>query len=769
MPEAGGTSLGVATGRIQIDTSGLQAVNSVTAQVGQQAEKNLARIGTGAKKAETGLTGLHNSLKGIGAAFGVQLGLEGVKQFAALAVEIDAVATAYKRQTVAAVSLAGSQGALNDLLEAYDQATGGAIDKATALSDVVRLQAVGFGDSAEELSRFATAARGISVAMGSSQDYVISQLQLAIANQSTMRLDQLGLGVSEVEARIKSLQAADKGLSKEMAYQNAILSIAEEKFGELAKSAVAGATGMEKLAKSWKELKLAVGEESSGAMDVIGISAAMFLDVQTQRLKEWSAELDIYIRLLRSMGIHTGALTTADRQAQPALLPSAANQMATRPVAGPRWGANQEAVTEAIVERSAGMKAIEADAYAERLEANRSFNESMASTERDYGQAISREAEDFARSRQRAEAEFAESIADIHRDAGRRELEQAEELARTVANARSDSAERLGEWAEDHEKRLADVRADSIEKLVELDEQYARSREKALRDHNDKLSDAAGRLDANAVYQEQKRFAQESKDAAEAHGKQKSDLEEALQERIDQENESYAERLDDEAKSLAKSIRQANEAHERQLQDARDADAQRIEDMKADFEQRKAEEDIDRGIRLARMAEDHAARLGEMARQHALDMEQIAADEAEKRAKLQEEFDKEMEELGVISEKRKAANKKIADDAIKEYDRIMRNIELRTLGLKGLSDLPGMGMDTADPYADRAAPAVKTPAYTFPQKSPVGGYTYEPAARVSNLNMAPNAIVINGAVGQSEEKIGDIVVKRLIGLFEEAA
>lgn len=143
-----------------------------------------------------------------GAAVPAAIGLA-VAQAGRFAVEADTLATAYRRQEVAARNLAGSQAQLNRLMAAYAEATGGAINRAQSLADVTRLQAVGFADSAEELTRFTVASRGAAIAMGQSQDYILSQVQLAIANQSLMRLDQIGLGVEEVTERIDELRAAN--------------------------------------------------------------------------------------------------------------------------------------------------------------------------------------------------------------------------------------------------------------------------------------------------------------------------------------------------------------------------------------------------------------------------------------------------------------------------------------------------------------------------------------------------------------------------------
>lgn len=214
-------------------------------------------------------------------ALGGAIGGYGLMQAGRAILEMDTQATAYRRVSMAALELAGSQEKLNSLMMAYTRASGGAVDQATALQQVTQLQAIGFADSAEELERFVTAARGASIATGQSMDYIVSQLQLAIANQSTMRLDQLGLGVTEVKNRIDELQAANSDLSGEMAYQEAILGALQEKYGDLARSAEAAATGQELLSKAIKDARLAAAEEASDWFDTYMRGAAIALTAMT--------------------------------------------------------------------------------------------------------------------------------------------------------------------------------------------------------------------------------------------------------------------------------------------------------------------------------------------------------------------------------------------------------------------------------------------------------------------------------------------------------
>jgi hypothetical protein len=59
-----------------------------------------------------------------------------------------------RRQSIAAVELAGSQTKLTALIAEYGKVTGNQIDKAQTLADVTKLQAIGFADTTAELNEF---------------------------------------------------------------------------------------------------------------------------------------------------------------------------------------------------------------------------------------------------------------------------------------------------------------------------------------------------------------------------------------------------------------------------------------------------------------------------------------------------------------------------------------------------------------------------------------------------------------------------------------
>lgn len=623
-----GANLGAAQGSITINTSQAQQAVPVMQQVAAGINSAMAGVNASTNKASAGFGALAGSVRGLAGAFGIGLGVGAVAQLTRAALAAEASATAYDRQSVAARGLAGSQGQLNELLEAYSRATGGAIDQATALSDVTKLQAVGFADSAQELEQFARVARGISVAMGSQQDYVISQLQLAIANQSTLRLDQLGLGVAEVKQRIDELKAADKGLTDEMAYQNAILGIAEEKFGSLADSVEANATGMEKAATAWKNLSLQIGQTTQAPLNALGAGIAAFIDFQAQRLQNWTRELDFYIQTLRSLGMAGPWLTSRESD----FIGSSSARDRGRHGSSSR-GVNRPTViegqAEAELDWAKGVQDINKRLHDDIIDAETDYGRQRADTIRNYQKGLAREERDFQRNRLRAELEQLDAIADVWKEATRREARAASDLARSLGQARIDADERIAEAREDSNKRLA-----------ELDEDFQEDREKAARKHADDLMDAAGNLNAQQVYELQRDFALQEKEAKESHDEQRKELQEQL-----------AERIADEEKALEKSNRQAQEAHDRQLADAREADRLRLEDMKADFAQRKEQEDEDRAIRLQDLAQDHADQLAEQDRAHGARIQQINDHAKEEREALDLAHKEEMIELGVRNDK----------------------------------------------------------------------------------------------------------------------
>lgn len=750
-----GADLGTAHGTIVIDTAELLRAVQTARAAGRQIEAALGNVDRGTAKADAGIKSVTASLGQLGGVFGVVFGVQAAQQLGRFILQSDSLATAYRRQSVAALNLAGSQAELNRLLATYNEATGGAVSRAQALSDVTRLQAVGFADTTLELQQFITAARGISIATGQSQDYVISQLQLAIANQSTMRLDQLGLGIDEVQNKVRELQNANQGLSDAQAYQNAILTIAEQKFGALSRSVEGQATGAEKAAKAWADLQLEIGQALGPATGGVLTGLADQLNGIRVILQGVAGDAQIAGNKIRGMGGGgTGDFLTDILSADPineSLIPWINSQLGlgsgmvtTLPQGSIGGGAGGGAAVDTTMQDKQRAEQldfieqtqqIERDANRQRLDATRTYEQQRTDTISDYGRQIAREAEDFARQRARAEAQFARQIADLREGIAEREADWLEDLTDRLADLQADSAERIADAQESANRRIA-----------ELNEDYQRDRERAERDHRDRLLSAAARLDATAVFEEQRRFNRERQAADEAHQEQIADTQSALAERIEQERENLAER-----------IQQEQEAHAERLADAREADAERLADMTAAFEEQKRIEDEDRALRLERMAEDHAAQLAQMAAANAEQMAEIDRHEAEELASAQEAHLKALASLGIYNQTWKLIQDAQQAAALQSWAQFWRDFQATMPRIAGPATQAEAGRNQWD-QVQIGNPATWNFSSAAPSQAAPRG--------VQSITVAPGAIQIISANGNPQD-IREAVRSEFMKILDE--
>lgn len=851
----GAMNLGNAQGKILIDTSDLQRIQALTQQVGQTVARNLGQIDQGAKAAQQGLGSLSDTLGDISNAFGGFMRAIGlIQQGGSAILQADALATAFRRQGVAAVSLAGGQAKLNALMAEYAETTGNAIDEATALGDITRLQAVGFADNTKELEEFVTAARGISVAMGSQIDYITGQLQLAIANESTMRLDQLGLGVDEVTTKVERLKAADSSLSGQQAYQNAILSIAIEKYGALATSAEAQATGAEKAAKAWKELQLQLGEDAGSTVGKIMEQLAKEIDAIAQKFRdlagdiqlakdalsdqgwtmpEWlkaiyqfdpieaganaaqdsmraylrnpeapglrnqiatregaltmlyqglerlpndpnttQADIDRQKELIRQVNVELAALrlqlnaTTAaagNTQNNYAALPGGMYPFPSKATAapGPRFNKDQ---TTAIQKWAADVQQIEREAGTARVDATRQYEQQRAEAITSYGRQIAREEADFARSRAKAVRDYNRQIEEAQADAVKREAEAIRTYNKAVADAQQDAAKREAKWLEDYNERVAELRADGNERLTELEEKYNKDRERAADDHRERLLDAAARLDAVAVRNEQRAYERQQQEAAENYNEQRQKLTESLAEQLADAQKAYDERLADAREADAERLAEMKEAQDERLQAAREADAERLADMKRSFEERIAQEDEERAIANQRRAEDHAAQMAQMEAAQADRMAQIDRQEAAQKAALDESFLKQLEGLSIHNKTWLELQKERQRDSLKLFDEWLKEIEKSLIAqLPPMEGPAGQRITTFAGFDETRRQLANEMMFTPTQQAAAGG-------SVSNrsITIAEGAIVINAAPEQDERDVARQVRTEMERLLEEA-
>lgn len=253
--------------RVELDTSQAQSQARQLSQIFQQELRGGAGGGGGGGGIARQLLGAAGI--GLGVAGGVALAREALDT----AVALDKEGTALRRTQVAALQLAGSQEKLSALVRTYRETMGGAVTTGEAQAQLTKLMALGFADTTQELERFTRAARGAALATGNDLGREIEELNLAIANQSMRRLDQLGLSVTEVKKRIDELKISMPGLTDEARFQEAVVGTLIEKYGKVTTSTEAGATGLELLMTRFKQLREEVAR-GGGVIDTFFSRAA---------------------------------------------------------------------------------------------------------------------------------------------------------------------------------------------------------------------------------------------------------------------------------------------------------------------------------------------------------------------------------------------------------------------------------------------------------------------------------------------------------------
>ena len=578
-------------------------------------------------------------LRNVMGGLGVGAGMYGVVNVAKQVTESVQLANAYDRMEVSARKLAGSQESLNALLQAYSEASGGAVSDAVALENVVRLQATGFANSAKELERFVRGARGASIALGKPQDFIVQETQLAVSNTSVKRLDQIGLGIEEVNKRVNELRSSNNNLTREMAFQEAVIGLLNEKYGGLTDTVEGQTTGIEKLSKAWDDAGLTMGQVAQGPVNRLSAALALMIDVGMAKLQLWIDEWQVYADIIeqanRKAREHTrvtyggmnrfGASALEQRPSPGAIFsPSSIPTVRDR-------GRFSEEETTLIMEWSAARDDIERRTNAQLLDEYRSYRNQYRQVTEQYQTTILREEEDFNRNRERQAADTAREIAKVHEDAAQRELKAAEDLARNmermdrdfarqqaiserdlnrsieqgqkdharqvrqmeedhgirIEEAREDSLERLGEMQAQYDEKIAEAREDSTNRITKMEDDFTKNRELAAKKHQMSLEESAAMLDAKSIFFEERRFEAEQEEAQKAHAEA---IEEEKQRLIDFEteaNEDHQKAINKEKERFAEFEEEANAAHQKALQRAAEDLTERETQERAAHEQRR--------------------------------------------------------------------------------------------------------------------------------------------------------------------------------------
>lgn len=217
------------SGAIEQATGALNKLSNMGKTVG-------ASVASGAGQATRGLDGFLKTSKSVGQAWSdlstpINQSLEifqkvgqAAQQAYAYVSEGTQLATTAHQFDALAVSIGSTADAL---LGELKTATRGTISDANLMASATSIMSLGLADTSEETVRLASLVGKLG--------WDMNQVTLTMANQSTMRLDSLGLSVSDVTGRVDALKAA--GYSADQAFKFAILEAGEEKVKLLGDSA----------------------------------------------------------------------------------------------------------------------------------------------------------------------------------------------------------------------------------------------------------------------------------------------------------------------------------------------------------------------------------------------------------------------------------------------------------------------------------------------------------------------------------------------------
>jgi hypothetical protein len=223
--------------------------------------------------------------------------------------------------------LAESVGTTADvLLGDLRTATKGLRSDSELMASATDFMALGFAKTADEAVRLATVAGALNMNM--------NQLVLTLANQTTMRFDQLGVAVEGFDERLKALKAS--GMDANAAFQEAFLQQAEAQIGKVGNAADASIGDFMKMEAAFKNLGDAIKNDFAQSVEgVIPLMTQLAVGmVETQRrgveYRDVMTQLDSamkggvisgaeYSRMLTEMGVHSNAGSVSAAALQKAL------------------------------------------------------------------------------------------------------------------------------------------------------------------------------------------------------------------------------------------------------------------------------------------------------------------------------------------------------------------------------------------------------------------------------------------------------------------
>lgn len=325
--------------------------------------------------------------------------------------------------------------------------------------------------------------------------------------------------------------------------------------------------------------------------------------------------------------------------------------------------------TKAITNYYDQLDTIEKNRLEQRLQTEEQYQEQRGNIIEEYNRTAAREEADFNRQRTRQNMQFLRDVERVAKERVQRESKWLEELNKSIASAIAESNKRIAEIRAEGEERVAEMRSDTNERILQQEEDYQRQREQRAEEHRNRLLEAASRLDAAAIANEQRQFATQENQSAQEQTVRLQREREGLEKRIKAEQDGIEKRIAQEKAGLEERLRQEREAHAERVAEAREADAQRIADMRQALMEQQRLEDEDRAIRLQRTREDHQRQLDALRVANEKRLQEINIQSQKEQTQLQINFKQQLYQLGIASRSYLQAQETHQKNALQSFEK----------------------------------------------------------------------------------------------------
>ncbi len=262
------------------------------------------------------LSGSLGAVTGLLSVFGVAVSARAALKFSMDAMEM---AHASEQARVTLDALTGSAGRSAEMIEAVQRALRGAISEADAARVAGKLLSLGLAENAQEAEKFAYAAATLGKAFRNlDPGESVELFNRMLSNRSVRLLDDFGIGIAEVNKRLREL-----GDTSTEAFQTVVMEIAAERAEALGDVWDTSATTMDRLTAKTADYKAALGELVSAALVpaaegflalVDGMEAVVDATLEAQKaIGETASSVDEYRAALNAAHPAVKLLTGAQR------------------------------------------------------------------------------------------------------------------------------------------------------------------------------------------------------------------------------------------------------------------------------------------------------------------------------------------------------------------------------------------------------------------------------------------------------------------------